>query len=49
MAKVLVLYHSIHGHVEAMAQAVAEAYHAQREALGFPGLKQRAANTEAAA
>ena len=35
--------------VRKLAQAVAEAYHAQREALGFPGLKQRAANTEAAA
>ena len=35
--------------VRKLAQAVAEAYHAQREALGFPGLKQRAGNTEAAA
>jgi len=27
--------------VRKLAQAVAEAYHAQREKLGFPGLKQK--------
>jgi glycyl-tRNA synthetase alpha chain len=29
--------------VRRLAQAVAEAYHAQREKLGFPGLKREAA------
>ena len=29
--------------VRTIAKAVAEAYYAQREKLGFPGLKQRAA------
>ena len=34
--------------VRRLAQAVAQAYHAQREKLGFPGLKQASAPLQAA-
>jgi glycyl-tRNA synthetase alpha chain len=35
--------------VRKLAQAVAESYFAQREKLGFPGLKKDAARTETTA
>ena len=48
-AKRVVLGQDCRASSRELAQAVAEAYFAQREKLGFPGLKQRPVQQEAAA